>query len=226
MEKEDLVCIDHGKPCQFYCENDMCMYPLLCEECLKMHKIEYDAKNHKIVPVASLFSDKTVKSEFIKEYNTEMKTIDKETQEKKEILKGAYNEFTHEVLQACHKYYINNNVDNVLEELRNEFEMSKVEYQNHMTQETLRKMAEDYLRLRKVDEAIQNNNRFIMSREQIFQNIENELENLNGMVQEQLTKLESGYKQQLQNVVDYDIESHLERLMEKQEEQDEREEEN
>ena len=224
MEKEEpqpfLKCIDHQKECSHYCKNDRCMFPILCSKCLKEHNIEYSV-SHEIIEIDTLFENQEKKLEFIEEYNKNMDSIESETQDKKEILKGAYSEFTHEVLQACHKYYINNSIDNVLENLRNEFEMSKAEYQNQMSQETLRKMAEDYLKLRKVDDAIKNNSMFIMTKEQIFQNIENELENLNGMVRHQLNNLEDNYKKQLLNVVDYDIERHLDKLLNKENDNEE-----
>lgn len=216
-QETTLKCIDHNKECTQFCVNEKCMYPLLCIECLDEHQKEYSMfNNHELKPIEELFDEEEKRLEFIEEYNKDMDTIEKETQEKKEILKGAYNEFTHEVLKSCHRYFINNNIDNVVENLKNEFEFSKAEYQNQMTPETLKKMAEDYLKLQKVSQVLKEKPDFLLSKEQLFENIENELENLNTMVQSQLNRLKTNYKEQLKNVVDYDIEKHFDRLVEEE----------
>lgn len=208
-----IKCIDHDLECIMYCKDERCMFPLMCSECLKIHQREYHNADHEIDSIDNMFENKEKKMEFAEEYTKQMKSIENDTRDKQEILKGAYNEFTTQVIQSCHRYYVNNNIDNVLEHLRNEFEMSKAEYQIQMNPENLKKMAEDYLKLRKVDDAIKNNSKYIMTKDEIFQNIENELENLNGHVTNQLAKLENEYKLQLMNIVDYDIEKHLEILI-------------
>jgi hypothetical protein len=225
-EKTMLKCIDHEEECIMYCKDDRCMFPLMCTKCLEIHQKEYPNNSHEIESIDNIFESEDKKLEFAEEYTKQMEVIENETKDKQEVLKGAYSEFTTQVIQACHRYYVNNNIDNVLENLRNEFEMSKAEYQIQMNPDTLKKMAEDYLRLRKVDDAIKNNSKYIMTKDEIFQNIENELENLNGHVTNQLTKLETEYKKQLLNIVDYNIEKHLELLINQEEEDDLKEVEN
>ena len=220
-QEQVLTCIDHEEECIMYCKDDRCMFPLMCSKCLETHEKEYRESQHQIEKIETIFDSESLKQEFIQDYNKQMKAIERDTKEKQEVLKGAYSEFTTQVIQACHRYYINNNIDNVLENLRNEFEMSKAEYQIQMNPNTLKKMAEDYLRLRKVDEAIKHNSEYIMTKEEIFQNIENELENLNGHVTNKLSNLEKEYKKQLLNIVDYDIEKHLELLMNEENEHQE-----
>ena len=217
MEKVESIpvikCIDHDEECIMYCKDDRCMFPLMCRICVKIHNKEYQHSNHEVDSIDSIFENEEKKLEFAEDYRKQMTLIEKDTRDKQEVLKSAYNDFTTSVIEACHRYYVNNNIDNVLENLRNDFEMSKADYQIQMNPETLKKMAEDYLKLRKVDNAIKNNSQFIMTKEEIFENIENELENLNGHVTSQLGLLEREYKNQLLNIVDYDIEKHLELLI-------------
>ena len=191
------------------CRHETCMFPLMCSKCLQIHEAEYQAGEHKMVEVYDTFDSEEKRIQFSQDLAKEMEIIDSEIDNKQDMLKSAYSEFTMKVMQVCHRYYVNNNIDTVRENLRNEFEISKAEYQVQMNPDTLRKMAEDFLRLRKVDEAIKENSHHIMSKEQIFQHIENELENLNQHVTNQLLRLETKYKEDLLSIVDYDIEKHL-----------------
>ena len=214
IDNNIIKCIDHGNQCLYFCKDERCMYPLLCSICEELHKKEYKNKeSHELLPILNLFENEEQKLEFIKEYNSDMDKIDSQTQEKKEILKGAYNEFTYEILSTCHKYFINNNISNVVENLKDEFEMSKGEYQNEMTTETLKQMAESYMKLQKVDQILKEKPNFLLSKEQLFENIENELENLDGMIKAKFLKLKENYISQLSSVVDYDITTHFDKLL-------------
>ena len=112
-------------------------------------------------------------------------------------------------MRQCHKNLINNNLPNILEYYNEQFQMARSSWEEEQDLKGLRKLAECYAILLKIDDIQKKRGDQKDVNEKVLTGISNEMERLKKLSLDEIRKL---HEEHLQDIVDY-VPNNFEALM-------------
>ena len=159
--------------------------------------------------IEELFPDEAERNAFITEYGAELDKARKEVKDQTETVKDCHDNFSEELMRQCHKNLINNNLPNILEYYNEQFQMARSSWEEEQDLKGLRKLAECYAILLKIDDIQKKRGDQKDVNEKVLTGISNEMERLKKLSLDEIRKL---HEEHLQDIVDY-VPNNFEALM-------------
>ena len=150
--------------------------------------------------VEELFPDEAERNAFIEEYSQELEKGRKEIKNQTETVKDCHDNFSEELMRQCHRNLMNNNLPNILEFYNEQFQLARSSWEEEADLKSLRKLAECYAILLKIDDLEKKRGSENEVNEKVLNGIIKEMQRLKKLSNEEIKKL---HEEHLQDILDY-----------------------
>ena len=150
--------------------------------------------------IDELFPDEAERNEFIAEYSKELDDARKEIKNQTETVKDCHDNFSEELMRQCHKNLMNNNLPNILEFYNEQFQLARSSWEEEQNLKSLRKLAECYAVLLKIDDLQKKRGNESEVNEKVLNGIIKEMDRLKRLSTEEIRKL---HEEHLQDILEY-----------------------
>ena len=147
-----------------------------------------------------LYPDEAERNAFVEEYAAELDQARKEIKNQTETVKDCHDNFSEELMRQCHRNLMNNNLPNILEHYNEQFQLARSQWEEDQDLKSLRKLAEAYAILLKIDDLQKKRGDEKDVNEKVLLGITNEMERLKKMSIEKIKELHADH---LQDILEY-----------------------
>ena len=175
-----------------------------------LDELPEDKKGRAVIKtVEELFPDEADRKAFFEEYGPELEKSRKEIKNQTETVKDCHDNFSEELMRQCHKNLMNNNLPNILEFYNEQFQLARSSWEEDQDLKSLRKLAECYAVLLKIDDLQKKRGNESEVNEKVLAGIIKEMERLKKLSHDEIKKL---HEEHLEDIKTY-IPNNFEDLM-------------
>ena len=194
-----MKCLRTNEPVVMINISDKDTECFLCQKCVD--GLSEEKRGRAVLKtVEELFPDEAARNAFVSEYTVELDKARQEVKNQTETVKDCHDNFSEELMRQCHKNLINNNLPNILDFYNEQFQMSRSSWEEEQNLKGLRKLAESYAILLKIDDIQKKRGNEKDVNEKVLQGIITEMERLKKLSTEEIRKL---HDEHLQDILDY-----------------------
>ena len=194
-----MKCLRHNEPVIWINISDKDTECFLSET--GFNELSEDKKSRGVFKrIDELFPDEGERNEFIAEYTKELEEARKEIKNQTETVKDCHDNFSEELMRQCHKNLMNNNLPNILEFYNEQFQLARSSWEEEQDLKSLRKLAECYAVLLKIDDLQKKRGNESEVNEKVLNGIIKEMERLKKLSQEEIRKL---HEEHLEDIKEY-----------------------